>query len=96
MISPARFDRTHGKGAFLRLCAMLDDATFTYQHIANKFGLTRQYIALLANELGINGRPPPTGVRHAVSLASSKWNTRWGFLGWSCNEGLYNEVAALF
>jgi hypothetical protein len=60
---------------------MLDDSRFAYQHIRSKFGVTRQYIAQLANELGINGRRPPTGVRHAVSLASSKWNTRWGFLG---------------
>jgi hypothetical protein len=60
---------------------MLEDPGFAYQHIRSKFGVTRQYIAQLANELGINGRRPPTGVRHAVSLASSKWNTRWGFLG---------------
>jgi hypothetical protein len=56
MTSPARFDRRHGKGAFLRLRSMLDDPQFAYQHIANKFGLTRQYIAQLANELGIDGR----------------------------------------
>src|SRR6266581_4477083 len=56
MTSPARFDRIHGKGAFLRLCSMLGDPEFADQHIANKFGLTRQYIAQLANELGINGR----------------------------------------
>ena len=35
---------------------MLEDPGFAYQHIGNKFGLTRQYIAQLANELGINGR----------------------------------------
>src|SRR4030095_7903040 len=35
---------------------MLDDSRVAYQHIGNKFGLTRQYIAQLANELGINGR----------------------------------------
>jgi hypothetical protein len=35
---------------------MLGDAAFTYQHIANNFGLTRQYVAQLAKELGINGR----------------------------------------
>ena len=35
---------------------MLDDPQFAYQQIANKFGLTRQYIAQLAHELGINGR----------------------------------------
>ena len=56
MTSPARFDRRHGKGTFLRLRSMLDDAAFAYQHIANKLGLSKQYIAQLANELGINGR----------------------------------------
>jgi hypothetical protein len=35
---------------------MLDDPRFAYQEIANRFGVTRQYIAQLANELGINGR----------------------------------------
>jgi hypothetical protein len=40
-----RFDHFHGKGAFVRLRSMLNDPRFAYQHIANKFGLTRQYIA---------------------------------------------------
>jgi hypothetical protein len=56
MPSKDLFDRRYGKGAFNRLRSMLDDPRFTYQHIANKFGLTRQYIALRANEFGINGR----------------------------------------
>ena len=56
MTSPARFDRNHGKGAFVRLRSMLGDPEFAYQEITNKFGLTRQHIAQLANELGINGR----------------------------------------
>jgi hypothetical protein len=56
MTSPVRFDRFHGKGAFDRLRSMLDDPACAYQEIGNKFGLTRQYIAQLANELGINGR----------------------------------------
>jgi hypothetical protein len=56
MLSKDLFDRRYGKGAFNRLRSMLDDPRFTYQHIANKFGLTRQYIALRANEFGINGR----------------------------------------
>jgi hypothetical protein len=43
------------KRAFARLRAMLDDPLFAYQHIANKFGVTRQYIAQLAKELGIDG-----------------------------------------
>ena len=51
-----RFDHFHGKGAFVRLRSMLNDPRFAYQHIANKFGFTRQYIAQLANELSINGR----------------------------------------
>jgi hypothetical protein len=81
VVNKRLFDRRYGKGAFARLRSMLDNPEFAYQEIANKFGLTRQHIAQLAHQLGINGRRPPTGVRHAVSLASSKWNTRWGFLG---------------
>ena len=50
-----RFDRIHGKGAFARLRAMLNDPGFSYQHTAKTFGLTRQRIAQLANELSING-----------------------------------------
>jgi hypothetical protein len=56
MFSPARFDRCHGKGAFLRLCAMLADPAFAYQQIGDKFGLTRQRIAHVATELGVDGR----------------------------------------
>jgi hypothetical protein len=55
MTSPTRFDRRHGKGAFLRLCAMLNDSRFAYQQIANKFGFTRQYTARLAKQLEVNG-----------------------------------------
>jgi hypothetical protein len=55
MISPARFDGIHGSVAFARLRLMLDDSRFAYQHIRSKFGVTRQYIAQLANVLGING-----------------------------------------
>jgi hypothetical protein len=54
--SKSLFDRRYGEGAFARLRSRLDDPELTYQHIANKFGLTKQYIAQLANELGINGR----------------------------------------
>ncbi len=50
------FDRTHGKGAFRRLRSMLDDPGFVYQQIGSRFGLTRQRIAQLAKELGINAR----------------------------------------
>jgi len=55
VISPARFDRHHGKGAFLRLCAMLADPTFAYQQIGNVFGVTRQSIFLIAKKLGVDG-----------------------------------------
>jgi len=44
-----RFDRTHGKGAFVRLRSMLADPAFLYQHIGSEFGVTRQYIAQLEN-----------------------------------------------
>jgi hypothetical protein len=33
----------------------LDDSQFAYQHIANKFGLTRQYTAQVAKRSGIDG-----------------------------------------
>jgi hypothetical protein len=56
MISPARFDRRYGKGAFVQLCAMLVDPTFAYQDIGDKFDLTRQRIARIATELGVDGR----------------------------------------
>ena len=56
MTSPARFDRIHGKGAFLRLCSMIADPAFAYEHIGGKFGLTRQRIAHVATELGVDGR----------------------------------------
>jgi hypothetical protein len=55
MTLPARFDRRRGKGAFARLRSMLNDSQFAYQQIANKFGFTRQYIARLAKQLGIDG-----------------------------------------
>ena len=55
-MTSVRFDRNHGKGAFARLGSMLNDPQFAYQVIANKLGLSKQYIAQLANELGINGR----------------------------------------
>jgi len=55
VISSARFDRHHGKGAFLRLCAMLADPTFAYQQIGDAFGVTRQNIFGLAKKLGVDG-----------------------------------------
>jgi hypothetical protein len=56
MVSPAHFDRRHGKRAFLRLCAMLADPSFAYQQIGDEFGLSRQRIFALAKELGVNGQ----------------------------------------
>jgi hypothetical protein len=55
MTSPARFDRKHGKGAFLRLRSMLPDAAFAYQQIGSEFGFTRQYVAQIAKGLGVDG-----------------------------------------
>jgi hypothetical protein len=56
VVNKRLFDHRYGKGALSRLCSMLDNPRFTYQHIGDKFGVTRQYIAQIANELGINGR----------------------------------------
>jgi hypothetical protein len=56
MFNKRLFDRRYGRGAFDdRLRLMLDDPRFAYQHIANKFGVTRQYVAQLAARLGIDG-----------------------------------------
>ena len=56
MVIEQRFDRFHGKGAFARLGSMLNDPQFAYGQIGSRFGFTRQYVAQIANELGINGR----------------------------------------
>jgi hypothetical protein len=56
MTSPARFDRHHGKRAFARLRSMLDDPALTYQCIGSQLGFSKQRIAQLARELGVNGR----------------------------------------
>ena len=53
MTSPSRFDRTHGKGAFLRLCSMLADPTVTYERIAKNLGLTKQRIGQLDKNFGV-------------------------------------------
>ena len=50
------FDLIHGRGAFRRLRLRLADPSFTYQQIGSEFGLTRQRIAQIADELGINAR----------------------------------------
>jgi len=56
MPSKRLFDRRYGKGAFARLRSTLEDPQFAFEHIANKFGLTRQYIAQVGKRLGIDGR----------------------------------------
>jgi hypothetical protein len=56
MPSKRLFNRRYGKGASARLRSMLDDPQFAYQHIGDKFGLTRQYISKLAKGLAIKGR----------------------------------------
>ena len=56
MPSKRLFERRYGMGASARLRSMLDDPQFAYQHIANEFGLTRQYIAQVAKRLGIDGQ----------------------------------------
>src|SRR4030095_6937867 len=56
MISPARFDRTHGKGTFARLRSMLAEPTITYERIAKNLGLTKQRIGQLAKDFGVDGR----------------------------------------
>jgi hypothetical protein len=56
MVIEQRFDRFHGKGAFARLGSMLNDPQFAYGQIGSRFGFTRQYVAQIATELGINGR----------------------------------------
>jgi hypothetical protein len=56
MPSQHLFDHRYGKGALDRLRSMLDDPASAYQDIAEKFDLTRQRIAQIANELGVNGR----------------------------------------
>jgi hypothetical protein len=56
MISPARFDRIHGKGTFARLRSMLAEPTITYERIAKNLGLTKQRIGQLAKDFGVDGR----------------------------------------
>jgi hypothetical protein len=56
MPSKRLFDRRYGKGALARLQSMLHDPALAYECIASKFGLTRQYIAQIANELDIDGQ----------------------------------------
>jgi hypothetical protein len=56
MPSQHLFDHRYGKGALDRLRSMLDDPATAYQDIADKYDLTRQRIAQIANELGINGK----------------------------------------
>jgi hypothetical protein len=67
MISPARFDRIHAKGAFARLCSMLADPAFAYERIGGKFGLTRQRIAHIAT----------TTKRKTNAMTYSRYSLMW-------------------
>jgi hypothetical protein len=50
------FDRHHGKGAFTRLCSMVGDPALRYRSIGRRFGITRQRVAQIAAEMGVDGR----------------------------------------
>lgn len=50
------FDRHHGKGAFTRLCSMVGDSDLHYRSIGRRFGITRQRVAQIAAEMGVDGR----------------------------------------
>ena len=54
MITAARFDELHGKGAFVKLRLLLGDPVLSYERIGGTFGLTRQRIAQLAEQFGID------------------------------------------
>jgi hypothetical protein len=53
---PPTWTLSTAKGASPRLRSMLDDAAFSYASIARRFGVTRQYVSLIAKEMGIDGR----------------------------------------
>lgn len=50
------FDSLHGKGTYSRLRRLFQEETLSYAQIGYEFGLTRQRISQLAQNLGINGR----------------------------------------
>lgn len=54
MITQDQFDYLNGKRAFARLRLMLNDPALSYQRIGDKLGLSRQPIAQLAEQLGID------------------------------------------
>jgi len=56
MVIEQRFDCRYGKGALDRLRSMLDDPTVTYKRIAKNLGLTKQRVAQLAKDFGVDGR----------------------------------------
>ena len=56
MIDEQRFDSLRGKGAFAKVCRLLQNPMFTYAEIGREFKLTRQRISQLAQLAGINGR----------------------------------------
>jgi hypothetical protein len=53
---PGLFDEIHGKGALERLCSMLNDPALSYDSIARRFRISRQRVAQIAAQLGIDGR----------------------------------------
>ncbi len=53
MISPADFDQQHGKNSFSRLRTPLKNPELSYRDIGTKLGLTKQQIAQLAKQMGL-------------------------------------------
>jgi hypothetical protein len=56
MIDEQSFDTLHGKGAFAKVCRLLQGPMLTYAEIGRELKLTRQRISQLAQLVGINGR----------------------------------------
>jgi hypothetical protein len=93
------FDLSHGKGAFQRLRSMLDDPSLAYQHIGSKFGLTRQRIAQLAKELGVNARQrqcerascrEPSVIYLPVNGKDASDSSKKPQKDWNCYEGAWH------
>ena len=53
---PRLFDRLGKEEALTGIRLLLDDPTLCYQAIARHFGVTRQRIAQIAAEMGVDGR----------------------------------------
>ena len=54
MTSPAVFDRIHGRNAFSGLRTLLQNPELSYREIGKKLGLTKQPIAQLAKQMGLD------------------------------------------